>query len=101
MENSKPKITTIKFPDGEFHYIWCVIALKDEDIVTSTFEAFIGIGVDVTIGECSDEYLRFDETRVFCYAADLDEFYGWHIDGGWDFRILDYEKEESNVEING
>ena len=98
---SKPLITTIKFPDGEFDYIWCVIAMKDGDIVTSTFEAFVGIGVDINVTECSPEYLRFDETRVFNYAQDLDEFFTWHIDGGWDFRILDYEKEVGYVEANG
>lgn len=98
---AKPLITTFEFPDGKFDYIWCVVAMKDEEVVTATFEAFVGIGIDITIGECSQEYLRFDETRVFSYAQDLDEFFEWHTKGGWDFRILDYEKEVDYVEVNG
>ena len=100
-ELAKPLITTIKFPDGEFDYIWCVVAMKDEEVVTATFEAFVGIGIDINLTECSKEYLAFDETRVFNYAEDLNEFFGWHTDGGWDFRILDYEKEVEYVEANG
>lgn len=102
MGSQKPKITTIEFPDGTFDYIWCVVGrTEDDDIVTTTFEVFIGIGVDINVAECSKEYLAFDETRVFSYAQDLDEFFDWYNNGGWDFKILDYEKEESDVEING
>lgn len=100
-ELAKPLITTIEFPDGKFDYVWCVIAMKDGDIVTSTFEAFVGLGIDINLTECSKEYLAFDETRVFSYAQDLDELFEWHTKGGWDFRILDYEKEVGYVETNG
>lgn len=98
---AKPLITTLEFPDGKFDYIWCVVAMKDGDIVTATFEAFVGLGVDINLTECSEKYLSFDETKVFNYAQDLEEFFGWHTDGGWDFRILDYEKEVDYVEVNG
>ena len=97
MENKKPRITTVEFPDGTFDYIYCVIAMMDEDIVTSTFEAFIGLGIDINIETCSDKYRMFDETRVFSYAADLEEFFQWYNDGGWDFKILDYEKDEDDL----
>ena len=97
MENKPPKITTIDFPDGQFNYVYCVIAMMDEDIMTSTFEAFIGIGIDINIDTCSNQYLKFDESNVFCYAVDIDEFFDWYNNGGWDFKILDYELEVNNV----
>jgi hypothetical protein len=93
MSSQKPRITTIEFPDGVFDYIWCLIGMQDEGIVVSTYEAFVGIGVKVNVIDCSPEYLKFDETRVFNYAQDLDEFFDWYNNGGWDFKILDYEKD--------
>lgn len=96
MANKPPYIISIKFEDGTFDYIWCLIAMLDGDMITNQFEAYIAIGVDINIDTCSKEYLSFDESRVFCYAQDLDEFFSWYDNGGWDFKILDYESLEEN-----
>lgn len=98
MSNGKPVITKVNFPvEGTLDYIFCVIAMTDDDVITSTFEAFIGVGININISDCSDSYRKFDETRVFNYAQDLDEFFDWYNNGGWDFKILDYEKEYENA----
>ena len=94
--NGKPKITQITFDEGVFDLVWCVIGQTDYEQIISTFEAFIcvsnpGVNFDDNI---SEKLRKFDETRIYAYADDINEFEDWVTNGGWDFKILDYEKEE-------
>lgn len=91
----KPKITKVVFDEGVFDLVWCVIAQTDYGQILSTFEAFIcvnnpGVNFDDSV---SEELRKFDETKIYSYAEDMAEFENWINDGGWDFKILDYEKE--------
>lgn len=96
----EPFIRQIKFPEGTFDFINCEIAMFDEDEngqrdIKSTFMAYIAIGmpsIDM-VDKPSKELKYFDENKIFAYAQTLDEFMEWFKDGGWDFTILDYEKD--------
>jgi hypothetical protein len=92
MEN--PQITTLDFPEGKFDLIWCLIGQTDGEEIISTFEAFIAVNFpDVNFdSKVSDELRRFDETRIYAYAHGLSEFENLIENGGWDFKILDYER---------
>jgi hypothetical protein len=95
-----PFIRQFIFPEGTFDFVNCEIAMFQEDDngqreITSTFHSFIAIGmpgIDMS-GDTSKELKYFDESKVFAYAQDLNEFKVWIEEGGWDFIILDYEKE--------
>lgn len=96
----KPLIVPIDFPDGKFNFIWCLIGMVEnpEDEPSATFEAYVGIGDQIEDWESVSAQLRlFDETKVFYYAQDLDDFFGIVKDGGGDFKILDYEKEDGDA----
>lgn len=96
----EPFIRKIKFPEGTFDFINCEIALFEEDSngqrdITMTFSAYIAIGmpsIDMA-DNVSKELKYFDENKIFAYAQTLDEFREWFENGGWDYIILDYEKE--------
>jgi hypothetical protein len=95
--NGKPKITQIIFDEGVFDLIWCVIAQTDYEDIVATFECFICINNPwVNFADNVSEKLRkFDETSIYAYAEGIEEFESWFVNGGWDFKILDYEKEEN------
>lgn len=82
-------LTKIKLPEGAFDFAWCLIRTEDDVI----FESFIGIGVDLDFDSCSAQAKAFDNS-VYAYAADMNEFWDWVRDGGWDFTILDYERKD-------
>lgn len=91
----KPEITVLNFPEGKFELVWCLIAQTDGDEIISTFESFIAVDypeVDFA-GEVSERLRLFDENRVFAYVWGLEQFEDIVLNGGWDFKILDYEKE--------
>lgn len=95
-----PYIRKIKFPEGEFDFVSCQIALFDETsggekILTSTFWSYIAVGMPGidSLDSCSKELQYFDNTKIFAYAQDIQEFNDWVNNDGWDFIILDYEKE--------
>ena len=95
--NGKPKITKVAFDEGVFDLVWCVIAQTDYDQILSTFESFICVNnPSVNFADpVSEELRRFDEANIYSYAEDMAEFESWVNDGGWDFKILDYEKEDN------
>lgn len=96
----QPYIRKVKFPEGTFDFVNCEIAMFEKDDggsknVTSTFHSYIAIGmpgIDMA-ANISPELKFFDETKIFAYAQDMNELMEWSTNGGWDFIILDYEKE--------
>jgi hypothetical protein len=92
----KPKVTQKTFDEGVFDLIWCVIGQTDYGQVISTFESFICVNPpEVNFADPVSEKLRkFDENAIYAYAENMAEFERWVNEGAWDFKILDYEKEE-------
>jgi len=94
-----PLVVPIEFPDGKFNFIWCLIGMIDEpdEEPETTFEAYVGLGAEIEDWDKVSPQLRlFDETKVFYYAQDLEDFFHIFENDGGDFKILDYEKDDGN-----
>jgi hypothetical protein len=82
-------ITKVSFPEGDFEYVWCLVAMEDECL---SFEAFIGVGIDIDNWDSVSQKCRSFDEKVLAYARDWDEFESLVLNGGHDFNILDYER---------
>lgn len=88
------EITKVSFPEGEFDFVWCLISYDEESI---SFESFIGVDVSIPNATTASQEFQIFDQKVLSYANDWDEFEEWVKDGGFDFKILDYERKSLNV----
>lgn len=92
-----PDIVTVKFPEGDFDFIWCEVCVMENREPAYSYEAFVGLGVNIEdITKVSDELAIFDAHKVFTYVPTLQDFFYRHFCDD-DFIINSYERDERDI----
>jgi len=92
-----PNIITVKFPEGDFDFIWCEVCAIEDGEPAYSYEAFVGLGVNVEdMTKASDELSLFDVHKVFTYVPTIQDFFYRHFVDD-DFIIHSYERDERDI----